>query len=294
MTNETDQFGPTSHRIISQRLKLHYVDWGNPTAPPLILVHGGRDHARSWDWTARALRDHFHIIAPDLRGHGDSDWSADGAYPMEAFVYDLAQLIHQLELAPTAIVAHSLGGNIALRFTGLYPDKVTKLVAIEGLGPSPEMIAKMEKKGQSERLRDWIEQKRAASARTPKRYETLAAATARMKAANDFLSDEQAKHLTLHAATRNEDGTWSWKFDPYMTVWSPVDILQEDQHALWGAITCPTQLVYGADSWASNPEKDGRAAYFKNGAKVKLFQKAGHWVHHDQFDGFVQMLHDFL
>src|SRR5215475_1558263 len=72
--------GPTTHSFISQRLRLRYVDWGNPDAPPLILLHGGRDHSRSWDWTAQELRAKWHVIAPDLRGHGDSDWSADGDY----------------------------------------------------------------------------------------------------------------------------------------------------------------------------------------------------------------------
>src|SRR3546814_10133182 len=97
--------GPTSNSFISQRLKLHYVDWGNESAPPLLLVHGGRDHCRSWDWVAEKLADRYHIIAPDLRGHGDSAWSPDGQYDMDSFVYDLAQLIHQLDLAPVTIVA---------------------------------------------------------------------------------------------------------------------------------------------------------------------------------------------
>ncbi len=67
--------GPTSRIYFSQRLRLHYVDWGNPDAPPLVLLHGGRDHCRNWDWVAEELRKDWHIIAPDLRGHGDSDWS---------------------------------------------------------------------------------------------------------------------------------------------------------------------------------------------------------------------------
>ncbi|MGA3002432.1 MAG: alpha/beta fold hydrolase, partial [Acetobacteraceae bacterium] len=67
--------GPTSRIYFSQRLRLHYVDWGNPDAPPLLLVHGGRDHCRNWDWVATALQDEYHVIAPDLRGHGDSQWS---------------------------------------------------------------------------------------------------------------------------------------------------------------------------------------------------------------------------
>ncbi len=87
--------GPTSRIYFSQRLRLHYVDWGNPSAPPLLLLHGGRDHCRNWDWVAAALRDQYHIIAPDLRGHGDSAWAASGHYVMANYIYDLAQLIHQ-------------------------------------------------------------------------------------------------------------------------------------------------------------------------------------------------------
>src|SRR3546814_6054112 len=122
--------GPPSNSFISHRLKLHYVDWGNRGAPPWLLVHGGRDHCRNWDWVAEKLKGRYHIIAPDLRGHGDSAWSPDGNYDMDGFVYDLAQLIHQLDLGPLSIVAHSLGGNIALRYTGLYPENVRKLVEI--------------------------------------------------------------------------------------------------------------------------------------------------------------------
>src|SRR5689334_18850665 len=103
--------GPTSHSFISQRLRLHYVDWGNSGKPLLILVHGGRDHCRSWDWTAEELSNDWHVIAPDLRGHGDSSWSPDGNYDMTALVYDLAQLIYQLGDEVT-LVGHSLGGNI--------------------------------------------------------------------------------------------------------------------------------------------------------------------------------------
>ena len=74
--------GPITNSFISQRLRLNYVDWGNPDAPPLLLVHGGRDHARSWDWVAEELRNDWHIIAPDLRGHGDSACSPAGSYEM--------------------------------------------------------------------------------------------------------------------------------------------------------------------------------------------------------------------
>lgn len=285
--------GPTSHSFISQRLKLHYADWGNEGAPPLLLVHGGRDHCRSWDWVAEKLAGRYHVIAPDLRGHGDSAWAPDGNYEMGAFVYDLAQLIHQLDLAPVTIVAHSMGGNISLRYTGLYPENVKALVAIEGLGPSPKVLTQRAETPFAERFRKWIDDKRQAAGRQPKRYATLDDALARMAAENSYLTPEQARHLTIHGINRNEDGSWSWKFDNYLNVWPTVDLPQEDIEALWRAITCPTLLLYGANSWASNPEEDGRAVHF-NTAKIIEFENAGHWLHHDQFDRFMSTLEDFL
>ncbi|MEQ1755073.1 MAG: alpha/beta hydrolase [Micropepsaceae bacterium] len=285
--------GLTSHSFISQRLRLRYVDWGNPDAPPLILLHGGRDHSRSWDWTAQELRGKWHIIAPDLRGHGDSDWSPDGDYGSLANLYDLAQLIHQLKLAPVTIVAHSYGGNIALRYAGTYPENVKKLVAIEGLGPSPKMLAERMAKPVNTRLRDWIEAKRASAGRTPKRYASLDDAYKRMKEENHHLSDEQARHLTVHGVSQNEDGTYTWKFDPYMRIFPPFDLAQSEVEWMWAAITCPTLLMYGEQSWASNPLKDGRAVHFRN-ARIVTLKNAAHWLHHDQFDAFISELNGFL
>lgn len=285
--------GPTSNSFISQRLRLHYVDWGNPDAPPLILQHGGRDHCRSWDWVAQELARDWHVIAADLRGHGDSAWSPDGDYSAHAFVYDFAQFVQTLGHEQVTIIGHSLGGNTVTRFTGLYPSMVRKLVNIEGLGLSPKMMAERQAQGTADNLRTWIESKRAASARSPKRYATLEDAYARMKAENGFLSDDQARHLTIHGASRNEDGTWSWKFDNYLNVGTPFDIPQADIEGLWSAVTCPLLLLYGADSWASNPEKDGRARHFQN-ARVIEYEKAGHWLHHDQLDRFLADVKTFL
>jgi pimeloyl-ACP methyl ester carboxylesterase len=285
--------GPTSHSYISQRLRLHYVDWGNAQAPPLILLHGGRDHCRNWDWVAQSLRQDWHVIAPDLRGHGDSAYSPSGDYSMSAYVYDLAQLIHQQGLAPVRIVAHSLGGNIALRFAGLYPEAVSRLVAIEGMGPSPKMQAKRLRTLAGDRMRRWIEDGRALAARQPRRYASIDEALARMQAENTHLTPAQARYLTVHGVSQNEDGSYSWKFDNYVRTMSPVDLSQDDVQALWAAISCPTLLVYGKESWASNPIDDGRIVHFAN-ARVVSFDGAGHWVHHDRLDAFLEEARAFL
>ena len=285
--------GPTSHFYFSQRLRLHYVDWGNEGAPPLLLVHGGRDHCRNWDWVAERLRDRYHIIAPDLRGHGDSAWAVGGGYDMSAYLYDIAQLVHQKAMAPVTIISHSMGAGISLNYCGAFPDQVKKIVAIEGLGPSPEYRAQQRAVPYPERLAEWIEKKRKAAGRTPRKYESIEAAFHRMIEENSYLTETQARHLTVHGVNKNEDGTYSWKFDPHLNVWPIEDVADEFLHQTWGAITAPTLLLYGADSWASNPEKDGRAMVF-NDYRVIEFENAGHWLHHDQFDRFMREVRAFL
>jgi len=293
MSGSLPASGPTSRSFFSQRLRQHYVDWGNPDAPPLLLVHGGRDHCRNWDWVAAALRDDYHVIAPDLRGHGDSAWSASGHYTMANYIYDLAQLIHQQKLAPVSIIAHSLGGNIALRYAGIYPENVHRLVAIEGLGPGPKSHAEADMKPIAQRMRDWIDEQRAYSGRQPHRYASIEQALARMQEANPHLTETQARHLTQQGVNQNEDGTYSWKFDQYVRLWPAYDMTREAIAELWARITCPTLLVYGEESWARHPGEDGRLGYFRN-ARVLAVPNAGHWVHHDRLDLFLQEVRRFL
>ena len=285
--------GPSSQFYFSQRLRLHYVDWGNEDAPPMLLVHGGRDHCRNWDWVAAELRQRYHILAPDLRGHGDSQWMVGGTYDLNDFLYDIAQLIHQKRLAPLTIIAHSMGGAIALRYAGLYPETVKKLVVIEGLGPSPKMIAERMKGAVDQRLRKWIDDMRALSARQPRRYASIEEALGRMQDENPHLSPERARHLTVHGINQNEDGSYSWKFDNYVRAFSPNGFDEAATTHLWSRITCPTLLIRGTESWASDPVADGRASHFKN-ARVVAVEGAGHWVHHDKLDEFLALTNEFL
>lgn len=285
--------GPTSHSYFSQRLRLHYVDWGNPDAPPLLLVHGGRDHCRNWDWVAEALRDDYHIIAPDLRGHGDSQWMVGGTYSIAEFIYDIAQLIHQTGLAPLTIIGHSMGAGISLRYAGIYPENVSRIVAIEGLGMPPHRQKERMEKPEHQRMQEWITATRELSGRVPRRYASLEETVERMQDANPHLSPEQAHHLTVHGVNQNEDGTFSWKFDNYVRAFTPFGIDMAETQALWSRITCPTLLVRGADSWSSDPQEDGNAAYFQNASCVKI-ENAGHWVHHDQLDEFLRLSREFL
>jgi pimeloyl-ACP methyl ester carboxylesterase len=284
---------PKISTFSSQRLTLSYAEWGASDDPLFLLVHGGRDQKRSWDWVAKALSGRYRVIAHDLRGHGMSDRVSDGDYGVMDHVYDLASLVEHLDAQTFTLMGHSLGGNITLRYAGLFPEKIEKLVAIEGLGPSPKMIAERKAVPLDDRLRDWVEQRRDLSARTTRTMAGFDEARARMAKAHSHLNDDYIDHLTRTGLIDNADGTVSWAYDTAGMGRSPTDITPEDFQYLWAQITCPTWLVYGAKSWASDPSKDGRAAHFKT-ADVTVMPDAGHWLHHDQFDAFMAGLDKFL
>lgn len=284
---------PSSHIYFSQRLRLHYVDWGNEDAPPLLLIHGGRDHCRNWDWVASELRNDYHVIAPDLRGHGDSQWMVGGGYLHIDYVYDIAQLVQQKHMSPVTVMGHSLGGSISLIYAGLYPETVSSLISIEGIGAPPRWSHAGNQPRVESRLQNWVKNLRHLSSRVPRKYRSLEEAFHRMQTENPHLTEEQARHLTVHGSNQNEDGTYSWKFDNYVRTFAPIGLSDDEIQSLYARITSPTLLIYGRESWASDPLKDGRADVFRD-VQVAGIDDAGHWSHHDQFDVFMNIVRDFL
>lgn len=268
---------PRSEFYESQRIKMHYSVWGDGEKPPMLLVHGGRDHSRNWDFVAAGLVDQYTIYAPDLRGHGDSGWAIGGMYSFPEFTLDVATLASKLPL-PLTIFGHSLGGAVAMQYAGVFPENVEKVISIEGWGPPdmPHVSAQV-------RMRQWIGHMHEMEERSPRRYKTIEDATERMIEANPHLTPEMARHLTIHGSSTNDDGTFSWKFDNYVRIMSPMEFNIEDANDIWSRIDCPILLVKGAESWAPDPEKVGRTASMKN-CRTVVIDDAGHWVHHDQLD----------
>ncbi len=281
---------PVSHFFYSHRLKLQFWDWGTRGKPALLLVHGGLDHARSWDWVARALRDDFHVYALDLRGHGNSAWAPGALYSVIEHVLDLATLADIIEKAePIYVIGHSLGAITTLFYSGTFPERVRKIVAIEGVG----LPIQERKDTPPDRLRKWIEKVRGAENRAPHSYPDLASAVARMKEANRFLSDAVAEHLTLHGTNWNSDGSIVWKFDNYVRLMPSFITSPEDAAEIFGRIACPALLFWGRQSFAKDPETDPLAMRIADRRIVKV-DHAGHWLHHDQFAIFLEETKKFL
>lgn len=282
---------PVSKTFVSQGLRLHYLDWGNDGAPLLIFLHGMHDHARSWDQVALALRGKWHVIAFDLRGHGDSEWSPDGAYHSPYHLLDFADLVDTLGEQQVSIVAHSYGGNPATRYAALYPQRVRQLVLVDAMGPTGPVVARWKEQGTIKRTREWLEKRRETAAKAPRRLASTDEATARMAKANKHLSADMARHLATHGVRKHDDG-YGWKYDPVFGNFLPEDFAI-DLAEFWCEITAPTLICWGTEGWTTNPATDGRSVHFRNHRNL-TFEKAGHWIHHDQTEEFVAALNTFL
>ncbi len=284
---------PVSKLFESQRLKLHYAEWGDQDAPALILVHGGRDHCRNWDWVARDLCGDWRIIAPDLRGHGDSDWCPSGIYTYDAYVWDLLALIEHLHIDQATIIGHSLGGNIALRLAAAFPERLQRLVCIEGLGTSPGEVERTYSRSYSQRLREDALYRLSLAQRPPHRYSSQEQAIEHFHKRNPTLSRTQAEHLASHGLRRHGDGSFTWKFDDYSRKPSQLCASESELRQLIAQVSCPVLLPGGGQSFFSLAENQARIELFRD-AEVKLYPTAGHWLHHDQLEQFLGDVKIFL
>ncbi len=280
---------PRSGHYYSEGLRLHFNVWGDEHRPPVLLIHGGRDHSRNWDAVAAALAPEFAVYAVDLRGHGDSDHARGSEYSLPDYVVDIAAFADFLGRDPLAVVSHSLGSAVALQYAGVFPERVARVCAIEGLGPG----IFGSRRPASQRMREYVNQIRSFEKRRPRHYATLEDAVARMREANPHLTPEMARHLTIHGARRHQDGSYTWKFDNYVRLRSPYEFNREDAREIWNQIRQPILLIRGDESWATDPEQDGRASAFHNYRSV-VIAGAGHWVHHDQLGAFLAELWPFL
>jgi pimeloyl-ACP methyl ester carboxylesterase len=155
------------------------------------------------------------------------------------------------------LVGHSFGGMIAPAFAGCFPERVSRLVVLDGafLPTAPSAI--------DERMAEWVAQLDRVSQSQARRFRTVEAAAERMSAHNQRLTSEQALHLARHAVRPNADGTYSWKSDPYQRVRAPYRLSGDDYVALWSRITCPILLLCGSESFIPDPGKAGIVRHFK-------------------------------
>src|SRR5580658_10402866 len=127
--------GYTDRFIVVNGLRLHYLDWGSANKPPFIMLHGISRVAHQFDHIAPYFTANYHVIAIDMRGHGDSDWSPEGAYVVEDYVKDLEAFADKLNLRNLTLLGNSTGGRVVQVYAGLHPDRVARLI-VEDVAPA--------------------------------------------------------------------------------------------------------------------------------------------------------------
>ena len=272
---------PVQHFFTSQRLKIAYWDWGNPGAPLLVLVHGGRDHSRQWDKVAAGLRDRFHVVAMDMRGHGDSDWSIGSQYGLPDMALDIVRMIETAG-GPATVISHSYGAQSSIIAAATYPEMFARLVVIEGVS---SLNRRQDGMGPAW-IREWGDRSRAAEVPRMRVYPTIEDAAKRLREENPRLPADLLPTIAKFAV-KPADGGYVWKFDGWVLNRTSMEIRRAELPGFWSAITCPVLLVSGGDSQLRIDPKSPALDHFKH-VRLAIVEGAAHWVHHDQYEAFMR------
>jgi pimeloyl-ACP methyl ester carboxylesterase len=228
---------PKSEFLSVRGLQLHYLDWGNHGAPQVVCVHGYTSSAQAFNAPARHLRERFHVIAPDVRGHGESAWSPDGAYQYRDQAADLAAIADQLGLERFSLIGTSMGGIIAMTYAEAHPERLAHLI-INDIGPDAETG--------SQRITQMVGSR-------PDEFATLEDAMAYRRQMSPIVAGrafEDQEELARGVLRRRDDDRWVWKMDPRY-IQQRVAQGPPVRPPLWPvlqALPCPTLVVWGEDS----------------------------------------------
>lgn len=228
---------PKSASLSVNGLRIHYLDWGQAGASPVVCVHGYTSSAQAFNAPARHFMDRFHVIAPDVRGHGESAWSPTESYQYGDQVSDLAGIVEQLGLPRFTLIGTSMGGIIAMAYAGAYPDRLLRLV-INDIGPDVE--------AGTQRITQTVGSR-------PDEFATLEDAMAYRRQVSPVVagrSKEDQRELALGVLRPRPDGRWTWKMDPAY-IEQCVRQGPPPRPTLWPVLermTCPTLVVWGTDS----------------------------------------------
>ncbi len=273
--------------------RCHVRCWGPLAAPKLFLLHGWMDVSASFQFLVDELARDWRLLAPDWRGFGRSQWN-DDAYWFPDYIADLdVMLAHYSPVHPARLIGHSLGGNAACLYAGIRPDRVERLVTLEGFG------MRMSNPGEApERYGKWLSDMRAPRANN--RYADRAAFAARLRRANPRLKQEQADFLALHLGAER-DGTIEIAADPYHRLPNPILYRVDDAKACWSKVVAPVLWVAASDSFIMKTfaDESGRADYLSRIAcfadiRVETVNDAGHNLHHDQPQTVARLIEEFF
>ena len=273
---------PKEGQVEASGLSLRYLSWGDPALPPLLLLHGLAQTAHSWDFVSLSLCDGFRVVALDHRGHGDSEWAADGDYSLEANVRDLGAVICGLALQPVSIMGLSLGGKVAMTYAAERPEEVCGLVVVDA---APE-----HQRAGVAKVRRFVEE--------ADELDSFGEFVERVRRYNPRRSTDQIRGSLEHNLMQLPNGKWTWKYDRALRSrvrdsWTAPGVGK----ALWrsaGRVACPTLLVRGEDSEVVSPEMAELLCRTIPDCRLVTVQDAGHLVPGDNPAGFLKAVRPFL
>lgn len=274
-------------------LRYHVREWGEPGAPKLVMLHGWMDVGASFQFAVDALGQDWHVIAPDWRGFGRTEWAANGYWFLD-YVADLDALLDVYSPdAPCAVVGHSMGGNVANLYAGVRPARVSHLVLAEGFGLKPTRPAQA-----PERMARWLDDLRGEAQLRP--YANYGEVAARLIKNNPRLTQDKADFLARHWAESRDGITIEIAADPRHKHVNPVLYRIEEAIACWERITAPVLWIWGDEPenlqrWSGNDPDDWarRRAAFRALSECTI-RDAGHMMHHDQPEAFARAIEQFV
>ncbi|HUB12443.1 MAG TPA: alpha/beta hydrolase [Acetobacteraceae bacterium] len=270
-----------SRNVVLRRLRFHYLEWGAPDAPPIVLLHGGHQSAHSWDLVSLYLAQRYRVLALDQRGHGDSEWPRDAEYTNDAMSLDAEAFIAALGLQGPILMGHSMGGRNALLLTRRNPSLLRALVVVD-VGPEV-----------SDRGREVI----AGFVQANQEFDGLDEFVENVRKYDPYRSREHIERTVRYNMLQRADGKYVSKCDAtprrlgLVRGTGPLENITLDDARAFGL---PALLVRGANSRILTPEAAERFRDVLPQGTLVTVPDCGHNVHGQNTKGFISAIEGFL
>jgi pimeloyl-ACP methyl ester carboxylesterase len=279
-------------------LRYHLRCWGDAggSSPTLVMLHGWMDVSASFQFVVDALGDGWRVIAPDWRGYGLSERAQADCYWFPDYLADLERVLDAAAPEPVVLVGHSMGGNVALLYAGIRPQRVRAVVNLEGFGLRATQASQA-----PGRYAQWLDELRLGAALRD--YASAAEVADRLRRNNPRLTSGRAAFLAQHWAQQRSDGRWEVAGDPAHRIVNPTLYRVDEVLACWQQIACPVLWVRAADTDVLRHVSDDPAAALKEVEQRRraiadveslVIDDAGHMVHHDQPERIAAAIADFV
>jgi pimeloyl-ACP methyl ester carboxylesterase len=274
--------------VFANGINIKYWEWEGKGTPS-VMLHPSSGYGRIWDHTARLLHPDFRIIAPDQRGHGDTDKPTHG-YSGEDYTADLRALVEVLGLGKIILVGFSLGGRVAMTYAALYPDDVTHIVLAGG----PHYYNLFDVPGEREKRAKALQEFRdQGQNRPPSKFASLNQAVEYLHSRRPSWSEEAVHYAVIHNMNRLPDGSLEFKYDPEKEAMT-LSLGAVDFTKYVRQITCPVLIARGQKSSQLTREQAREAASLFKDCRIVDVEGAEFWVMCENPTNLAKVIREFI